>query len=378
MTRLIKLDKDLTIKIAKKMEEFLTPDFVYIPFPPKKEDLKKEKLIKKGSKIYLDVYSPISGKLTKIEKCLLPNGKEVNCLVLANDYQEKMVQILPTRRKINNLSKETILKDIYNTRLKEKLKKENVTTFIISGIDDEPYIENESFYQIKKVKEIVDTIEALLNIFSNAKVWIAVKNTDSETIVKYQTILGMYKNIELKLVEDLYLIGKEEFLTKYLHIKEPYIYLKTSEVYEIYRNIKKRRPVLERFITISGNGISKPILVKAKIGVKVIDILYQLCCEDYSDCTLFVNGMMQGKRMDISRLIVTPDLEGIIIMKKEKRIPKKCIKCGKCISICPIRSNPLMAYKLGMNVKCIHCGLCSYICPSYIPLQKYLNGDDYE
>lgn len=378
MTKLIKLDKDNTIKVANKIEEYLTPDFVYIPFPPKKEDLKKEPFIKKSSQIYQDVYAPISGKLSKVEKCLLPNGKEVNCLVFANDFQEKQEQIVATRKKINNLTKETIIEDIFNTKLKEKLKKENVTTFVISGIDDEPYIENEVFLQREYTKSLADALDALLNVYPNSKAFIALKNTDNETILAYQNVLGMYKNIELKLVEDLYLIGKEPFLIKYLRIKNNYVYLKASEVYEIYQNIKKRKPIVEHFLTFSGDGTKNPLVIKTKLGVKVVDLFQKFYHEDLSDCSFYVNGMMQGIQLDINKLIVTPDLEGIIMMKKQKRNIKKCIKCGKCIAICPIHSNPLMAYKLGMKVKCMHCGLCSYICPSYIPLQKYLEGDQRE
>lgn len=378
MTKLIKLDKESSIEVASKIEEYVTPDLIYIPFPPRKEDLKKEKNIKKAQMLYQDVYAPVSGALTKVEKCLIAGNKSVNCLVFSNDFQEKKEKNLATRKKINNLSKEEILASIYNSKIKEKLEKENVHTLLISGIDDEPYIENESFVQREYTKSIVDALDALLNAMPGCKACIALKNTDSKTIVAYQNLLGMYKNIELKLVDDLFLIGKEEFLTKYLSIKDAYVYLKASEVYEIYLNIKKRTPLLEKYITISGNGTQNPRIFKLKIGTKVIELFKYFFKEDLSDCVLYVNGMMQGVSLDINRLIVTKNLEGIVIMKRKKRVSKKCIKCGKCISICPIHSNPLLAYKLGMNVKCIHCGLCSYICPSYIPLHKYLSGEKHE
>lgn len=378
MTKLIKLDKDSSIKIRDAIEEYLISDYIYIPLPPKRVELKKETNLRKGSLLYPNMYAPVSGKLVGLEECLLPSGKKANCLVLENDFQEKMEIITATRKKINTLSKEEVLNSIFNTELKNKLEKEEVVAFVISGIDDEPYIENESFIQRKQTKAIVDTLEALLNLFPNSKAYIALKNIDNETIVNYQSILGMFKNIEIKLLEDLYLIGKEEFLLKYLHIKNNYVYLKASEVYELYINIKKRRPLFEKVITINGNGTQKPLMVKARLGVKVIDIFKKYYHEDLSDCSLYVNGMMQGVQMDINKLIVTRELDGIILMKKQKRHIKNCVKCGKCISICPIHSNPLLAYKLGMKVKCIGCGLCTYICPSYIPLHKYLNGDKNE
>lgn len=378
MAKLIKLDKDATIQVHEKVEEYLTPDFVYVPFPPKKEDLKKEVVIKKASMLYEDVYAPISGTLKSVEKNLLPSGREVNCLVFANDFQEKRENTYATRKKINNLTKQEIIEGIYQTSIKEKIAKEGITTLLISGIDDEPYIENEVFLQREHTKSIADTIDALLNVFPNSKAYIALKNTDSKTILAYQNVLGMYKNVEIKLVEDLFLIGKEPFLKKYLHLKAHYIYLKISEVYEIYLNLKKRRPLLEKYITINGNGTENPMIIKTKLGVKVLDIFKKFYPEDLGDCVFYVNGMMQGTVLDLNRLIVTRDLDGIIIMKREKKVPKKCIKCGKCISICPIHSNPLLAYKLGMSVKCIHCGLCTYICPSYIPLYQYLRGDKHE
>ena len=375
MAKLIKLDKDTSIQITEKIQEYLTPDFVYIPFPARKEDLKKEKNILKASNLYGDVYAPVSGTLTKIEKNFIPSGKLVNCLVFANDFQEKKENNFGVRKKINNLTKEEILDSIYNSKLKKELERENVSTILISGIDDEPYIENESFLQREHTKYLTETIDALLNVYPNSKAYIALKSTDSKTILAYQNVIGSYKNIEIKLVEDLFLIGKEPFLTKYLHLKNNYIYLKSSDVYEIYINLKKRMPNLGKYITISGNGTKNPLIIKTRYGVSVLDIFKEFYQEDLSDCVFYVNGMMQGVCIDLNKLIVTNDLEGIVIMKKKKRVSRKCIKCGKCISICPIHSNPLIAYKMKVNVKCMHCGLCTYICPSYIPLYKYLRGD---
>ena len=155
-------------------------------------------------------------------------------------------------------------------------------------------------------------------------------------------------------------------------------YLKTSEVYEIYVNLKKRKPLLEKYITISGNGVSKPLIIKTKLGVKVSSLFNKYYLEDLMDCAFYVNGLMGGVQLNLNQLLVSKDLEGIIVMKRVKKVSKACVKCGKCISICPIHSNPMLAYKLGIKVECIHCGLCTYICPSYIPLQKYLSGDDGE
>ncbi len=377
MTKLVRLDKDKLMNQNLEKKEFNTPDFVYIPFPPKKEDLKKEAHIKKESLLYPGVYAPISGKLSGIDQCLLFPGKRVNCFVIQNDYEEKSESTKPIRKKITGLEKREFLDCIFDLDLKNRLEKNLSSTLLISGIDDEPYIENEAFLQRENTKAIMDGIDAILSLQQNSKAIIALKNTDSKTILAYQNILGMYKNIEIKFVDDLYLIGKEPFLKKYLKLTEAF-YLKTSEVYEIYVNLKKRKPLLEKYITISGNGVSKPLIIKTKLGVKVSSLFNKYYLEDLMDCAFYVNGLMGGVQLNLNQLLVSKDLEGIIVMKRVKKVSKACVKCGKCISICPIHSNPMLAYKLGIKVECIHCGLCTYICPSYIPLQKYLSGDDGE
>ncbi len=378
MAKLVKLDKDLAINPNFEYVEYNTPELIYVPLPPKKEELKKVAHIKKDSPFYQDVYAPVSGKLVGIDTCLLPSRKKKNCMVIQNDYQEKSASTKPTRRKITGLKKEEFLNSILNQRLRKKIADYQGNTILISGIDDEPYIANESFLQQKKTKYLVDTLEALLGLYPNSKAIIALKNTDSKTILAYQNILGMYKNMEIKFVDDLYLIGKEPFLKRYLRIHEEVLYLKASEVYELYVNVKKNRPLVEKYLTISGSGITKPRLIKTKLGVNVAAIFNKYYVEDLSNCAFYVNGLMGGIQLDLNQVIVTKDLQGIMVMKKEHRTQKSCIKCGKCISICPFHKNPLMAYKLGLKVKCMQCGLCSYICPSYIPLQKYLEGENDE
>ena len=85
---------------------------------------------------------------------------------------------------------------------------------------------------------------------------------------------------------------------------------------------------------------------------------------------------MTGKEIDPTMEIITDDTEGLLIMKKQCINENKCINCGKCYEICPIKVNPkisLLNNKINKN--CLDCGLCSYVCPSHINLRKYLKGD---
>jgi electron transport complex protein RnfC len=59
-----------------------------------------------------------------------------------------------------------------------------------------------------------------------------------------------------------------------------------------------------------------------------------------------------------------------------------CIRCGKCVEVCPANLLPQQLYWYASSkdydrvieynlFDCIECGCCSYVCPSQIPLVQY-------
>ncbi|HAL44665.1 MAG TPA: hypothetical protein DCP47_01895 [Phycisphaerales bacterium] len=74
-----------------------------------------------------------------------------------------------------------------------------------------------------------------------------------------------------------------------------------------------------------------------------------------------------------------------VLTKKDivKRKETACIRCGRCIGVCPVNINPT---KIAHAVKyeqldvaqqyymsaCIECGCCTYICPADIELTGYI------
>ncbi len=376
--KLIKLDKNYDIKVKSQVTHFLTPDFIYIPIENRPLPFKRNQEIKKEESIFTDVFSPISGNIIGVSNGTFYDGQTKKCLVLKNNYQEKVKNRVATRKKLSTITIENIKNEIKRADLQEKLLHLDSKHLIVCGIDEEPYIANEVFIQKENTKEILETLDALLKFYENATAHIIIKNIDSENIESYSNFLGTYQNIELHLVDDYYMIGEEQNIIKSLHIKEEYIYLKASDVYEIYYNLKKRKPIVEKYITITGDGIANPQVFAVKLGTKLMDILTVNYDLDFTKYDLYVNGLMRGKKINIANLIVTKEFDGILIMNKKKKEPKECIRCGKCIEICPIHSNPMMAYLTHKKVPCIECGLCSYICPSYIHLRKYLIGDSNE
>ena len=68
---------------------------------------------------------------------------------------------------------------------------------------------------------------------------------------------------------------------------------------------------------------------------------------------------------------------GIIAVETDETETLECIKCGRCVDVCPMSLQPLYFAKLlgdaqalkDANIMdCMECRCCEYICSSKIPL----------
>lgn len=385
MKKLVTLKKDYSIKLNSRMTKDQTPKYIYLPIDEKAK-IKSDFLIKKEQRITKNRISPVSGRLVGSKYCDTINEKAVKCFVILNDYKETYQKRVASLKNITEVSLEKIiieLKQHNETEISEKLKQcKKGCTIILNGMDDEPYVANEIFLSKEYSFEILETLDALREKFQASSTKVIIKCNDRDNIENFENQIGTYTEIELSILPDYYLLAEETFLIPYLNIIEPYLILKPSEIKTIFTIIQKKRHDTEVILTISGNGIENPQVIESKIGVMVSDLLNQyIKIKKNTEVIYWINGLMKGKEMDITNLIVTKKMQSILIMKKEYVEELECIRCGKCITICPVGCNPKKAYDTKNKkyiLNCIHCGLCSYICPSKKDFQKILSGEKNE
>ena len=91
---------------------------------------------------------------------------------------------------------------------------------------------------------------------------------------------------------------------------------------------------------------------------------------------------MMGVAILTDDLVVSNNLNCLLIMENQNEHPYiECMRCGKCVNICPAKLSPVLIKNNVNNVeylkylqpeKCIECGLCSYICPSKVDVRNML------
>jgi len=366
MGSLIQIKLDKRIKISKQIGSFLNPDFVYVPFADnyklyiKSGDMvQKEEILLYKDHNYL--YSPISGKI--LGSTMMQVGRnKMKTVVIENDFREKTKAIRGVKKYINTYSGAEVIALVKTFNAYDKSFKGE--TLLINGIDLEPYVVTNSCLISEYTNELLETIDAILEIFKVERCYLVIKNNDSENVETLINHLGTYPNISLKLMPDLYPLGHQEVLINEIVLpkyrEDGVIYLTVEDIYAIYNVLKKGKPITEKLITVTGNLITKPKVIKVKIGTSLKDLInghFKIKDDNY---LIIINGLMGGYPIDTLDYLITNEVKSIFITTPLNDHETTCINCGMCHTKCPMGCNP----RSNLMKNCISCGTCTYVCPA--------------
>ncbi|MHC4341865.1 MAG: electron transport complex subunit RsxC, partial [Planctomycetota bacterium] len=143
-------------------------------------------------------------------------------------------------------------------------------------------------------------------------------------------------------------------------------------------------PLVERIITVTGNGVKEPANLIVPVGTKLRELL-DACGGLTEDAAEIVNGgpMMGASQANLDAPVIKGTTGIVVLTKREVKRQESypCIRCGHCLDACPVFLDPqhlgsLARFKRYEEMESFHlrdcmlCGCCSYVCPSNIPLSQ--------
>jgi len=408
MIKGIKLDGKKEVSISNEIVDFSDPNEVYIPLinngvlcecvTNEGRKIRKGTVIGIRKDIDFPILSPVSGTVVGIADGLYLNNKDVSCVVIKNDKKEKLVE-KKLIEDITSYSKEgfiDVLKKCavtgmggsdFPTFIKYK---NDVEILIVNAVECEPYITSDLMLVKLKAEIILEAIDAIMKINGIKKCFIAYKKHNKIISNSFMKYINNYENMYLAPVNDLYPMGWERSIIKSV-LKLDYdrfpseigvVVNNVSTIFAIYKALKFQRAITKRIVTISGENFSEPVNVLAKVGTDFSTIIRKIgSYVDKKNIRIISGGPMMGFALKNDSVIVTNNLNSVVVLYPEDDEINECISCGKCINICPSNLCPVFIMKSEGNkdklIKlhpeyCCECGLCSYICPSKIKVREYV------
>ncbi len=276
-------------------------------------------------------------------------------------------------------------------------------TLIVNGCECEPYITCDYRVMLEWTRQIVAGVRLSRKASGCIRALIAIEDNKPKAIEAMNDVVKKYAygdNIQVLPLRTKYPQGGERQLIKaILNRNVPtggippmigVVVLNVATVAAIAEAVMCNLPLTHRVVTVTGEAIARPGNYYVPIGTSIEDLLE--FCEGVTErcAKVVVGGPMMGIAISDLKTPVTKTTNAVTFLTREQigrakfaRRQTPCIRCGRCLQVCPENLNPTkIAHAVKHNLlevaeryymsACIECGCCSYVCPANIELTGYI------
>ncbi|AST58457.1 electron transporter [Thermoanaerobacterium thermosaccharolyticum] len=399
------------------IEEYLPKSQVIIPLQqhigaPCIPLIKVNDYVKVGQKIgeangfvSAPVHSSVSGKVVAIEDRPSPSGKLVKSIVIESDGEFNYDDNITPNEDINNMKPEEIRQIVreagivgmggatFPTMVKlNPPSDKKIDIVILNGAECEPYLTADHRLMLEKPVDIVHGLLAIMKALGASKGYVGVEDNKKDAIKEMKKSCKEFGDIEVAVLKTKYPQGSEKHIIKAITGREipsgklpadiGVVVDNVGTAFAIAEAIKFGKPLIERVVTVTGEGIMTPKNLRVKIGTPFRELIEYCGGFKGTPGKVISGGPMMGIAQYSIDVPVIKGTSGILVLPEDRialKDPKPCIKCARCVDACPMNLLPLFisAYSLKNDfnkckeyhaLDCIECGSCSYVCPSKRPL----------
>ena len=364
-----------------------------------------------GEGLCVPVHASVSGTVVAIEPRPHVSGREILSVVIDNDLQDEVFPSAVNDKPLAELDNDEILHTIreagivgmggaaFPGNVKAISAMGKVDTLIANACECEPYITADDSLLRSKPEQVLEGMMILRHVLKPERVVLAVEDNKAEAIKTLRSLHDHYPDIEIAVLPTRYPQGAEKQLIQSLTKREiapgqlpvsvGCAVFNVSTYAAIYRAVRLGMPLTERIVTISGEAIAEPQNFIVRLGTPFHDLIEVAGgLNDKTERVISGGPMMGFAQSDLSVPVVKATNSILCLLKDKNGAAENpvCLRCGKCVSVCPMRLQPLYMYRFvkanrvdelnRLNVlDCIECGSCAFTCPGKLPLvEKFRIG----
>ena len=364
-----------------------------------------QKIGEPGGFVSAPIHASVSGTVKAVEPRPFSMGGTMMSVVIENDFQNTVcADIHPADP--DNITPEELVEIVKNagivgqggatfpTHVKISSSLGKVDYVIINAAECEPYITGDHRTCLERPEMVIKGATLLAKCFGVDKVYIGIEaNKQDAADVLNKTIEELKAPVVVQVLHTRYPQGAEKQLAQAISGRQVpsgklpadagCCIFNLNTTCSIYRAVYEGMPVVNKIVTVSGSGVIEPKNIECPIGTP-ISCLFD-ACGGLKDNTykLIMGGPMMGLAQYTVDVSVGKGTGAMLAFAgdEEKYVETpQCIRCGRCVGVCPIRLEPVFMYKYLMKgdwetfrdklhgMDCIECGACTYTCPARLPL----------
>ena len=359
-----------------------------------------QKIGEPGGFVSAPIHASVSGTVKAVEPRPFSMGGTMMSVVIENDFQNTVCPDIHPVEDPDSLTPEQLVEIVKNAGIVGQ----GGATFpthvkISSGLgkvdaECEPYITGDHRTMLERPEQVVKGATLLAKCFGVEHVYIGIEaNKQNAADVLNKTIAELNAPVVVEVLHTRYPQGAEKQLCQAVSGRQVpsgklpadagCCIFNLNTTCAIYRAVYTGMPVVNKIVTVSGSGVIEPKNIECPIGTP-ISKLFDACGGLREDTyKLIMGGPMMGLaqyNVDVTVGKGTGAMLAFAGKEEQYEEHPQCIRCGKCVGVCPMRLEPVFMYKYLMKgdvdtwqntlhgMDCIECGACTYICPARLPL----------
>ena len=400
----------------KAVQDFPEPDLLVIPMQqhigaPCVPLVKKGDTVTVGQKIgdnqglCVPVHASVSGKVKAVEMRPHTSGTMVMSVVIENDHQQTLCPDIQPRspEAVEKLTAQELMDIIreagivgmggatFPTHAKLSSGLGKVDTIIVNLSECEPYIVADDRLAQEYPEQLLSGLQIIMKILGLQQAVVAMEDNKPQAARALKLAIDPKTGIRLQLLPAKYPQGAEKQLIYAVTGREipsgglpaavGCAVFNAATCKAIHDAVYDGMPLIRRIVTVSGDICMEPRNLMVPIGTSFNELMEAVGTRENPYKVLSGGPMMGAAQYDLAVPVIKGS-NAVTILGRSNRYAveaSRCIRCGRCIDVCPMHLMPVLMYKARYTgdaeemkavdiMDCIECGCCAYNCPAGVPL----------
>ena len=359
-----------------------------------------QKIAEASGFISAPVHSSISGTVIAIEDRPHANRGKCPAIVVENDGLDVIHESVHPAKPLEELTPAEIIEIVKNagivgmggagfpTYVKLNPGKP-IEAVLINACECEPMLTADNRVLLEYADEVILGLKACMKAVNTNRGVIVIEDNKPDAIELMQAKVADLEGIEVCAAKTKYPQGGEKMLIKRvlgrmvpsgkLPADVGAVVCNVSTVKAIADAITTGMPLVERVTTVTGKYIPHPGNFIVRLGTNAAELVDYCGGIAPGDVTIKAGGPMMGFPQETVDFPIMKGSNGIIAIDTDHSMAQECIKCGRCVDVCPMELKPLYFHKYNQTenwagfmqenvMDCMECRCCEYICSSKLPL----------
>ena len=357
-----------------------------------------------GEGLCVPVHAPVSGVVEAIEDRPHPGGGTCPAIIIKNDFLDTPHHTLKPHANPEQLAPAELVSILresglvgmggaaFPTDIKSKTGMGYTGVLILNACECEPYITADDALLRARSGDVLRGLALLARILNPDQTVIGIEDNKPEAAAILRETLKDIPGVELRVLPTRYPQGAEKQLIQAVTGRQVpsgglpkdvgCAVFNAATAFAAYRAVYEGMPLIERVVTVTGEGVKEPRNLIVRVGTSFQEVIGTAGGLGDDVWKVLSGGPMRGVAQGDLSVPVTKAVNAVLCLSSAQNGESAhpvCIRCGKCLEVCPMGLEPLYLYRYSNAgdldalkrlhlTDCIECGCCAYACPGKVPL----------